>query len=88
MKATSNYREYVLHKNWMDTNRFKMYASKTEYIYIYLGSSHQLAKFKIESRDVSGELVERTDVIKYLGPTGMNHNEVEQCTNIEEHKDN
>ena len=33
----------------------------------YFGSSHQLAKCKNKSLDVNGELVERTDVIKYLG---------------------
>ena len=42
-----------------------MNASKTEYI--YFGSSHQLARCENKSLDVNGELVERTDVIKYLG---------------------
>ena len=42
-----------------------MNASKTEYI--YFGSSHQLTKCEKKSLDVNGELVERTDVIKYLG---------------------
>ena len=48
----------------MDSNRLTMNASKTEYI--YFGYSHQLAKCENKSH-VNGELVERTDVIKYLG---------------------
>ena len=52
-------------KDWMDSNRLKMNASKTEYI--YFGSSHQLTKCENKSLDVNGELVERTDAIKYLG---------------------
>ena len=52
-------------KDWMDSNRLKMNDSKTEYI--YFGSSHQLTKFENKSLDVIGELVERTEVIKYLG---------------------
>ena len=42
-----------------------MIASKTEYI--YYDSSHQLAKCENKSLDVNEGLVERTDVIKYLG---------------------
>ena len=49
----------------MDSNILKMNASKTEYI--YFGSSHQLAKCKNMGLDVNKNLVERTDVIKYLG---------------------
>ena len=52
-------------KEWMDTNRLKMNASKTEYI--YFGSSHQIAICGNKNLNVNGELVERTDVIKYLG---------------------
>ena len=42
-----------------------MNAFKTEYI--YFGSSHQITKCENKSLDVNGELVERTEVIKYLG---------------------
>ena len=42
-----------------------MNPSKTEYI--YFGSSYQLTKCENKSLDVNGELVERTEVIKYLG---------------------
>ena len=52
-------------KDWMDSNRLKMNPSKTEYI--YFGSSYQLTKCENKSLDVNGELVERTEVIKYLG---------------------
>ena len=52
-------------KDWMDSNRLKMNASKMEYI--NFGSSHQLTKCENKSLDVNGELVERTEVIKYLG---------------------
>ena len=45
-------------KNWMDNNRLKMNASKTEYI--YFGSSHQLANCKNRNLDVNGEIIERS----------------------------
>ena len=52
-------------KDWIDSNRLKMNASKTECI--YFGSSHQLTKCKNKILDVNEELEERTEVIKYLG---------------------
>ena len=52
-------------KDWMDSNRLKMNASKTEHT--YFGSSHQLTRCGNKSLDVNGELVERTEVINYLG---------------------
>ena len=52
-------------KNWMDQNRLKMNSSKTEFILI--GSRQQLEKSITSSLNVNGEVVELTNVIKYLG---------------------
>ena len=52
-------------KNWMDELRLKMNLSKTELI--YFGFSKQLEKCTIRQIDVAGDLIIRSDLIKYLG---------------------
>ena len=52
-------------KQWMDTVQLKVNPSKTEFI--YFGNKVQLRKCSTRKLNVNGDLVERTDVIQYLG---------------------
>ena len=52
-------------KEWMDTNRLKMNASKSEFI--LFGSHKQLQKCITNSFKVNRDTVERSYVINYLG---------------------
>ena len=52
-------------RSWMDQVRLKMNSAKTEFI--YFGSRIQLSKCVVTHLNVSGELVERATLIKYLG---------------------
>ena len=52
-------------KNWMDQARLKMNPSKTEFI--YFGYSRQLAKCTENTIQVAGDLILRSDIIRYLG---------------------
>ena len=52
-------------KSWMDANRLKMNASKTEFILI--GSRQQLAKCTVDKVCVEGTFIDRAESIKYLG---------------------
>ena len=52
-------------KQWMDETCLKMNTAKTEFI--YFGNQCQLDKCKTDTIDVAGDLVLRTDSIKYLG---------------------
>ena len=51
--------------SWMDSNRLKMNAKKTEMIYI--GSRNQLDKCESKAIHVRNDLIPRSPVIKYLG---------------------
>ena len=52
-------------KQWMDQVRLKMNPSKMEFI--YFGNAPQLLKCTIDSINVAGDLILRSDVIRYLG---------------------
>ena len=52
-------------KQWMDQARLKMNPSKTEFI--YFGNAPQLLKCTIDSINVAGDLILRSDIIRYLG---------------------
>ena len=52
-------------KQWMDQARLKMNPSKTELI--YFGNAPQLHKCTTNSINVAGDLILRSDVIRYLG---------------------
>ena len=52
-------------REWMDTNRLKMTARKTEFI--LLDSHKQLQKCITNLLNVKRDTVERSYVIKYLG---------------------
>ena len=52
-------------KNWMDEMRLKMNPSKTEFIYFRFAK--QLTKCNIHELNVAGDLIQRTDLIHYLG---------------------
>ena len=52
-------------KSWMDQTRLKMNPSKTEFI--NFGSRQQLAKCTYDSINVAGNLILRSDIIRYLG---------------------
>ena len=52
-------------KKWMDEMRLKMNPSKTEFI--YFGNAVQLWKCAISAIDAAGDLILRTDTIRYLG---------------------
>ena len=52
-------------KQWMDETRLKMNTAKTEFI--YFGNQRQLDKCKTDTIDVAGDLILRTNSIKYLG---------------------
>ena len=52
-------------KQWMDQTRLKMNPSKTEFI--YLGNATQLLKCTIDLINVAGDLILRSNVIRYLG---------------------
>ena len=52
-------------KQWMDETWLKMNTAKTEFI--YFGNQRQLDKCKVDTIDVAGDLILRTDSIKYLG---------------------
>ena len=52
-------------KQWMDQARLKMNPSKTEFI--HFGNAPQLHKCITNSIDVAGDLILRSNVIRYLG---------------------
>ena len=52
-------------KQWMDQVGLKMNPSKMEFI--YFGNAPQLLKCTIDSINVAGDLILRSDVIRYLG---------------------
>ena len=52
-------------KGWMDSNRLKMNATKTEFI--MFGSREQLQKYTTEVLKVNDDTVPRSGTIKYLG---------------------
>ena len=52
-------------KKWMDEARLKMNPAKTEFI--YFGNIGQLQKCIISTINVAGDLILRSDTIKYLG---------------------
>ena len=52
-------------KQWMDETRLKMNTAKTEFI--YFGNQCQLDKCRADTIDVAGDLILRTNSIKYLG---------------------
>ena len=52
-------------KNWMDEMRLKMNPAKTEFIYFRFAK--QLTKCNIHKLNVAGDLIQRTDLIRYLG---------------------
>ena len=52
-------------KKWMDEARLKMNPAKTEFI--YFRNARQIQKCTITSINVAGDLILRTDLIKYLG---------------------
>ena len=52
-------------KNWMDEMRLKMNPTKTEFI--YFGFAKQLSKCTINNLNVASDLIQRTDLICYLG---------------------
>ena len=52
-------------KDWMDINRLKMNATKTEFI--MFGSKKQLQKCTTESLKVNNDIVPTSETIKYLG---------------------
>jgi hypothetical protein len=76
-KANDREREYqVIHeletslstiKDWMDSNRLQMNTAKTELI--LFGSKTQLQKCTSKHMNVSGDTLERSSEIKYLGVT-------------------
>ena len=55
-------------KRWMDETHLKMNTTKTEFI--YFGNQHQLNKCIVNTINVAGDLVVRTDTIKYLDAYG------------------
>ena len=52
-------------KHWMDETRLKMNPSKIEFI--YFGNAKQLQKCTSDSINVAGDLILRSEVIRYLG---------------------
>ena len=52
-------------KKWMDETHLKMNPSKTEFI--YFGYSKQLSKCTIDQISVAGDLILRTNIIRYFG---------------------
>ena len=52
-------------KNWMDSVQLKLNSDKTEFI--YFGTTHQLNKCLIDSIDVNGDLITRSEIVRYLG---------------------
>ena len=52
-------------KSWMDINRLKMNSSKTEFIMI--GSRQQLLKCNTENINITGDIIPRKPIFKYLG---------------------
>ena len=57
-------------KKWMDSNKFKMNCSKTEFI--MFGSRQQLSKCSTKDININGDIIERVPVIRYLG-TWLDH---------------
>ena len=51
-------------KNWMDSVQLKLNSDKTEFI--YFGTTHQLKKCRIDSIDVNGDLITRSEIVQYL----------------------
>ena len=52
-------------KKWMDKTRLKMNPSKTKFI--YFGNTKQLQKCTSNSINMAGDLIVRSEVIRYLG---------------------
>ena len=52
-------------KNWMDSVQLKLNSDKTEFI--YFGTTHQLKKCLIDSIDVNGKHITRSETVQYLG---------------------
>ena len=52
-------------KKWMNQMRLKTNPSKTEYI--YFGNQQQIKKCTENSINVAGDLIIRSDIIRYLG---------------------
>ena len=52
-------------KDWMDSNRLQMNATKTEFI--MFGSKKQLQKCTTEALKVNDDMVPTSEIIKYLG---------------------
>ena len=52
-------------KSWIDAVRLKMNPSKTEFI--YFGNKPQLRKCTTKELNIAGDLIVRSQSIKYLG---------------------
>ena len=52
-------------KNWMDSVQLKLNSDKTEFM--YFGTTHQLKKCLIDSIDVNGNHITRSEILQYLG---------------------
>ena len=52
-------------KIWMDSVQLKLNLDKTEFI--YFGTTHQLKKYLIDSVDVNGNHIIRSETLQYLG---------------------
>ena len=67
---------------WMAANRLKMNPTKTEFI--YFGSRQMLEKCEIEFLNVTGDIINRTDLIRCLGvwldsQLSFNHHVNQKC---------
>ena len=58
-------------KHWMDAVCLKMNESKMEFI--YLGSKQMLKKCNINTININGEGISRSDKVKYLGRFSGQH---------------
>ena len=66
LQTINNLQQCMLNiKHWMDRARLKMNPSKTEFI--YFGFNRQLEKCSEKEISVAGDLIIRSDVIRYLG---------------------
>ena len=52
-------------KSWMDAMQLKMNDSKSEFI--YFGGPRQLEKCIVNQINVNGEMIPRSQIIRYLG---------------------
>ena len=52
-------------KNWVDSVRLKLNSDKTEFM--YFGTTQQLKKCLINSIDVNGDHITRSEIVWYLG---------------------